>query len=171
MKRMNRTIGMMCLAALLAVGATSCKKNNTEKTASFTFELPALEGNPFADDERGYVDITDGNQLKWWEGDQMMVYSVDATNTTPETAVYTAASGCQGTQVATFSGDMLDKGSYGYFAFYPAERLVKLPRVTELISMFQIHKITMPLFSSRVHTLAEPTWIPRALCWLRVLVR
>lgn len=128
MKRMNRTIGMMCLAALLAVGATSCKKNNTEKTASFTFELPALEGNPFADDERGYVDITDGNQLKWWEGDQMMVYSVDATNTTPETAVYTAASGSQGTHVATFSGDMLDKGSYGYFAFYPAE---KAGQVTE----------------------------------------
>lgn len=116
---MKRIFGVMCMAAVLAIGSTSCQKN--KETSSFTFALPTVEGFQ-AGDEKAYIDIADGSAMKWWDGDQMMVYSVDATNTTPITAVYTAQEGCQGSTLAHFRGDNLVEGSYGYFAFYPAEK-------------------------------------------------
>ena len=119
MKTTKRFVGVMCMAALLAVGSTSCKKDNG--TNSFTFALPAVEGFQ-ADDEKAYIDIADNSRMKWWEGDQMMVYSVDATNTVPVTAVYTADAGCQGATLAHFTGEVISQGSYGYFAFYPYEK-------------------------------------------------
>lgn len=123
MKTTKRFVGVMCMAALLAVGSTSCKKDNG--TNSFTFALPAVEGFQ-ADDEKAYIDIADNSRMKWWEGDQMMVYSVDATNTVPVTAVYTADAGCQGATTAHFTGDVIEQGSYGFFAFYPYEKAGKV---------------------------------------------
>lgn len=119
MKTTKRFVGVMCMAALLALGSTSCKKDNG--TTSFSFALPTVEGFQ-VDDEKAYIDIADGSKMKWWEGDQMMIYSVDATNTVPVTAVYTADEGCQGSTLAYFRGDLIPQGSYGYFAFYPYEK-------------------------------------------------
>lgn len=117
---MKKIIGIICMAAVLAIGSTSCKKDNGTNT--YLFSLPTVEGFS-AGDDKAYVDITvSGNPLKWWEGDQMMIYSVDATNTVPTTAVYTADEGCQGATIAHFTGTLLEEGSYGYFAFYPAEK-------------------------------------------------
>lgn len=125
MKSMNRIIGMMGMAVLLAVGATSCNKNDG-KTSSFTFTLPTVEGF-VADEGRAYIDISaSGTPMKWWDGDVIKVYSVDATNTTPVTADFTAESGCTGTTTTTFTGDQLEEGSYGYFAFYPADKAVSV---------------------------------------------
>lgn len=125
MKKMNRIIGVMGLAILLAVGSTSCKKNE-EKNSSFTFALPTVEGF-VADEGKAYIDISASNTpMKWWEGDVMKVYSVDATNTTPIYADFTAESGCSGKTVAIFTGEQLEKGSYGYFAFYPASKAVSV---------------------------------------------
>ena len=125
MKKSNRIVGMMCMAALLAVGSASCKKNDTTKTSSFTFELPAVEG--FSDEEgRAYIDIADASKMKWWEGDVIKVYSVDETNTTPVMADFTAESGCSGKTNAKFTGDQLTKGSKGYFAFYPSNKAVSV---------------------------------------------
>lgn len=122
MRKVNR-IGVICFAAMLAVGFASCNKNNTEKTSSFTFEMSTVDGF-VADDSKSYVDISaSGVPVKWFDNDQIMVYSVDATNTVPQTTVYTIASGA-GTTAATFSGDEITKGSYGYFAFYPSSKVV-----------------------------------------------
>jgi hypothetical protein len=123
MKKLSRIIGMMCLA-VLAVGFTSCNKDKVEKDSSFTFEMSEAEGF-VADDSKAYVDISAGSVIKWWPGDKIMVYSVDATNTTPVTACYTMDSG-EGTNRATFSGEELTKGSIGYFAFYPYEKAVSV---------------------------------------------
>lgn len=124
MNKLSRIIGMMCLA-VLAVGFTSCNKDKVEKSSSFSFEMSEAEGF-VADDSKAYIDIAASSVIKWWAGDKIMVYSVDATNTTPVTACFTMDSGCEGTTNATFSGDEITKGSYGYFAFYPYEKAVSV---------------------------------------------
>lgn len=120
MKKMNRFFGVITLAALLAVGSASCKKNNTTNS-SFTFALPAVEGFS-ADEGKAYIDIADNSRMKWYDGDEMMIYSVDATNTTPSMGVFTADAGVTGALWAHFNGPSLEAGSYGYFAFYPASK-------------------------------------------------
>lgn len=121
---MNRIFGMITLAALLAVGSASCKKNNTTNS-SFTFALPTVEGF-VADEGKAYIDINDGSKMKWYDGDEMMIYSVDATNTTPSMGVFTADAGVTGATLAHFNGPSLEAGSYGYFAFYPASKAVSV---------------------------------------------
>jgi hypothetical protein len=120
MKKITRIIGLMSMVAVMAVGAMSCKKNDTTN-ASFTFALPTVEG--FASgDAKGYVDPVAG-QMKWYEGDQMMIYNLDATNPANSVAAaYTAASGCQGQNQTTFSGPSLGAKKTGFFAFYPADK-------------------------------------------------
>ena len=120
---MNRIFGMITLAALLAVGSASCKKN-TETKASFSFELPAVEGFS-ADEGRAYIDLSDG-KMKWYDGDMMMIYSVDGTNTTPQTELYVAVPGSTGKTRTNFVGNTIDAGSLGYFAFYPASKAVSV---------------------------------------------
>ena len=115
---------MITLAALLAVGSASCKKNNTTNS-SFTFALPAVEGFS-ADEGKAYIDIADNSRMKWYDGDKMMIYSVDATNTTPSMGVFTADAGVTGATLAHFNGPSLEAGSYGYFAFYPADKAVSV---------------------------------------------
>jgi hypothetical protein len=120
---MNRIFGMITLAALLAVGSASCKKN-TETKASFSFELPAVEGFS-ADEGRAYIDLSDG-KMKWYDGDMMMIYSVDGTNTTPQTELYVAVPGSTGKTSTNFVGNAINAGSLGYFAFYPASKAVSV---------------------------------------------
>ena len=124
MKKVSRIIGMMCLA-ILAIGVMSCNKDKVEKASSFTFDMSEAEGF-VADDSKAYIDIAASSVIKWWAGDKIMVYSVDATNTTPVTACFTMDAGCEGTTTATFSGEEMTKGSYGYFAFYPYEKAVSV---------------------------------------------
>ena len=126
MKQVTRIVGMMCLTALLAVGCISCKKNDKATTSSFTFTLPEVEG--FAeDDSKAYIDFASSNYpMKWWEGDALKIYSVDATNTTPTVVTYDMEEGGSGKVTANFSGDEIEKGSYGYFAFYPATKFVSV---------------------------------------------
>lgn len=124
MNKVSKIIGMMCLA-VLAVGFTSCNKDKVEKSSSFSFEMSEAEGF-VADDSKAYIDIAASSVIKWWEGDKIMVYSLDATNTTPATACFTMDAGFGGKTNATFSGDEITKGSYGYFAFYPYEKAVSV---------------------------------------------
>lgn len=121
MKKLNRIAGMMCMVALFAM--TSCNKDN-EKASSFTFDMPSVEGF-VADDSKAYVDISaSGIPVKWFDNDKIMVYSVDATNTVPVMAEYTINAGEGGLTAATFSGEEITRGSYGYFAFYPSSKVV-----------------------------------------------
>ena len=123
MNKLSKIIGMMCLA-VLAVGFTSCNKDKVEKSSSFTFDMSTVEGF-VADDSKAYVDISaSGQPVTWFNNDQIMVYSVDATNTTPQMTTFTINEDGAGKTQATFTGDEITKGSYGYFAFYPASKVV-----------------------------------------------
>lgn len=122
MKKVTRIIGLMSMAAVLAVGSMSCKKNDTTN-ASFTFATPTVEGFSTGD-AKAYIDPMDGQKMKWYEGDQMMIYNLDASNPGNSIAeVFTATPGCQGQTLTTFTGNSLGaKKDGGFFAFYPADK-------------------------------------------------
>lgn len=121
MRKVTRIIGMMCMAAVLTVGATSCNKDDN-KNSSFTFVLPAVEN--FSTGDRAYIDPSDGSKMKWWEGDQIMMYNLDATNPSNSIAeVFTAVEGCQGLTQTPYTGPALgERKDGGFFAFYPADK-------------------------------------------------
>jgi hypothetical protein len=121
MKRANQIFGMMFMAALLVVGASSCNKEKDKTVSSFDFLLPAIEGESPLSEEKAYIDLTD-NQVKWYAGDQMMVYSLDEDYTQSTTAIYDGAGTMTGQTSVQFSGTPLTQGSIGYFAFYPASK-------------------------------------------------
>lgn len=121
MRKTYQFVGMMFMAALLAIGATSCKKDDPKTVSSFDFMLPDVEGvSPLAEG-KAYIDLTN-NKMKWFDGDQMRIYSLDADWTKSKTAVFGAESGITGQTQAHFSGAPLEKGSLGYFAFYPVSK-------------------------------------------------
>ena len=121
MRKTYQIIGMMCMAALLAIGATSCKKENSKVVSSFGFKLPAVEGESPLAEEKAYLDLTD-NKMKWYDGDLIRVYSIDGDWTQSKSEVYFAQSGITGQTEAYFGGTPLVEGSLGYFAFYPASK-------------------------------------------------
>jgi len=121
MKKMNKIVGMLCMTALLAVFASSCKKDNTNAMSSFDCTLPAIEGESGLEDSRAYVDMV-ANKIKWAKGDQVMVYTFDEDYTNSQSAVFSDANLTTGATVAHFSGTALEEGSYGYFVFYPADK-------------------------------------------------
>lgn len=121
MKKVSQIIGMMSMVALLAIGATSCKKDNAKTVASFDFTLPAIEGESGLDESKAYIDMIAG-QMKWYEGDEIMIYSIDQDYTKSKAAAFTAESGITGASQAHFSGASMQEGSEGFFAFYPASK-------------------------------------------------
>ena len=121
MKKVSQIIGMMSMVALLAIGATSCNKDKTKMVSSFDFTLPAIEGESGLDESKAYIDMVAG-QMKWYDGDEMMIYSIDQDYTNSRAAVYTAEAGVTGATHAIFTGTALQKGSEGFFAFYPASK-------------------------------------------------
>jgi hypothetical protein len=121
MKKLTQTIGMMCMAAVLAIGASSCNKDKTKAVSSFDFTLPAIEGeNPF-DDSKAYIDML-ASTMKWYDGDEIMVYTIDEDVTKSKAGRFIAEENITGATQAHFQGSPLEEGSYGYFAFYPASK-------------------------------------------------
>lgn len=121
MKKVSQIIGMMSMVALLAIGATSCKKDNAKTVASFDFTLPAIEGESGLDESKAYIDMIAG-QMRWYEGDEMMIYSIDQDYTKSKAAVFTGEAGITGIAQAHFTGSTMQEGSEGFFAFYPASK-------------------------------------------------
>lgn len=121
MKKVTKIFGMTCMAAVLALGASSCKKETT-KVSSLDVTLPAIEGESgINDDSKAYIDMTD-DYMKWYEGDNVMMYSIDEDYTKSQAMVFVGEAGISGQQVAHFTGYAMPQGSYGYFAFYPASK-------------------------------------------------
>lgn len=119
MRKVNQFFGVICMAALLVFGATSCNKDKTKTVSSFDFELPAIDGTSPFDGEKAYVDLI-ANNLKWYEGDQVMVYSIDENVANSAAAVYDGDANM--TTVNHFTGPALQQGSEGFFVFYPADK-------------------------------------------------
>jgi hypothetical protein len=121
MKKVSQIIGMMSMVALLAIGASSCKKDNTKMVSSFDFNLPAIEGESGIEESKAYMDMA-ANQMKWYDGDAMMIYSIDEDWTKSKARSYSAESGITGATQAHFTGSPMEEGSEGFFAFYPASK-------------------------------------------------
>jgi len=126
MKKTIKMIGMACLVGALAFVGSSCKKNNTNNTSSIKLGLPTLEETS-VDGERVYIEYSDlGNSTLWSRNDQVMYYNLKDDYTKSVRQVYTLYDGA-GTSVAHFSGLPLgdvEEGAPGYFAFYPAEKVM-----------------------------------------------
>lgn len=122
MKKVIKIIGIMCMGAVLVLGASSCKKDKTEKVSSFDISLPAIEGESgISDDSKAYMDLTD-SKMKWYEGDHVMMYSIDSNYTKSQAQAFAGDEGITGATQAHFSGFSMPVGSEGLFAFYPASK-------------------------------------------------
>lgn len=121
MKKAIQIIGMMCMTVVLAMGVSSCKKNNPQTVSSFTIGLSAIGGdNPF-DDSKAYLDMVDG-VMKWYGGDAVMIYSIDEDYTKSQAMAFNGDADIEGATVAHFTGYHMPMGSEGFFAFYPASK-------------------------------------------------
>lgn len=122
MKKATRFFGLMCMVALLSMGTMSCKKENAKTVSSFDISLPALAGDPF-DESKAYIDLVGGGLMKWYEGDNVMMYSIyeDYTNSKVQEFVGEAATG---DARAHFTGSSMPVGNVGFFAFYPASKAI-----------------------------------------------
>ena len=127
MKKTIKMIGMACLVGAFAFVGSSCKKNNTD-TTSIKLNLPALEEINVGS-ERAYIDYSDGQKMKWSKDDQIMYYNLNSEPSRSIRQVYTLYNGA-GTTAGYFSGlplgDVQDP-ELGYFAFYPASKVVDHP--------------------------------------------
>ena len=120
MKKAIKIIGMMCMGAMLFLGASSCKK--TEKVSSFNIGLPAIEGESgISDDSKAYMDLI-ANDMKWYEGDNVMIYSIDEDHTQSQAYVFHGDENITGASIAHFTGYYMAEGSEGFFAFYPTTK-------------------------------------------------
>lgn len=120
MKKTNRLFFTMCLAAGLACVMGSCKKN--EEVASVTIDVPGYEEEV---EGRAYIDINDGCKFKWNANDQVAIYNLGLQGGS-EKAIYQAGANAQGQTVTRFtyaSGDQLSAKKYGYFVFYPVDKV------------------------------------------------
>lgn len=131
MKKTNKLFFAMCMLGGFAVLFGSCKKN--EEVDSATVGLPAFEEEV---DGRAYIDYSNGNKFKWNANDQIMVYNLDKDNgTNSEKAVYQTTANAEGQTSARFtyaSGDQLSAKKYGYFVFYPVDKVDPDAELNEL---------------------------------------
>ena len=123
MKKVMKIIGMMCMGALLVLGASSCKKDKTEKFSSFDIGLPAIEGESGIDDDsKAYIDLLTG-EMKWYDGDNVMMYSLAPDYTQSQAYVFYGDENITGATQAHFTGFYLPEHEEGgFFAFYPASK-------------------------------------------------
>ena len=120
MKKTNRIFFTVCMAGAFAVMFGSCKKN--DETANSSIGLPQFEEEV---DARAYIDINNSNKLTWKNGDQVVIYNLDAQDgTNSEKAVYSTTADGKTSGTFTYeSGDQLSAKKYGYFVFYPAAKV------------------------------------------------
>lgn len=115
MKKNVKLIGMMCMVALFAVSASSCKKS--EENAEFTVGLGQMHEDPT---DRAYVDLN--GQFRWNNGDKIMVYNL-SSNGNSIAREYTALPGADGKPSTKFKGRPVGaKKDLGFRYFYPAEK-------------------------------------------------
>lgn len=126
MKKVVRMFGMACLMGVFAFCGSSCKKNE-QKVSSVSINMPAVEES-FIETEKAYIDYSDGNKMKWSEGDQVVVYNLMNDYTQSEKVVYTLSNGA-GTTAANFvsEGEVSETTEEGFFVFYPASKVENHP--------------------------------------------
>lgn len=116
---MKKIVRTLCLTALVALVAVSCKKNteNTSFNVSIA-ETSGFEAGPSLDGSKAYLDPADGYQFKWSNNDKLMAYNLATNSENSVVQLYTINSG-QGQHNAGFSGPSLGvKQDLGFRLFY-----------------------------------------------------
>jgi hypothetical protein len=164
MKKTFRMIGMVCLLGAFAFAGSSCKKEKTEVT-SFRVSLPAVE-EASVDEDRAYIDYNDGNQMKWYRDDQIAFYNLAEDYTHSVRNVYDLTSGAN-TLDGYFTGDVmgeLNEGFDGYYAFYPASKVVNHPIGPRNSQTFDVpNKQVLQPVPGQTTTFMDPTSLVMAV--------
>lgn len=119
MKRVFRTV---CLIAMVALVAVSCKKKE-EESAKFTMnfgETSGFQAGPSFDGSKAYFDPTDGYKFKWNAGDQVVIYNLASDYTQSNSEIFTAAT--DGARVVFEGSPIGSRKDIGYFVFYNADK-------------------------------------------------
>jgi hypothetical protein len=121
---MKKIISTLCIVAMVALVATSCKKKN-EEGASFTVNVEETTGwgqAPSIDDGKAYLDPNNSYNFTWNEGDKIRIYNLSSTPSQSFSQLYVAEQGSEGkTEVRFFSesGDPIGgRQDLGYFVFF-----------------------------------------------------
>lgn len=118
MKRIIRTLGIIAMVALVA---TSCKKN--EESTSFNLavgETYGFEVGPSLDGSKAYFDPFDGYTFKWNENDKVIIYNLDNDYTKSKAAIYSAEHGGHESPFLVTTHEVGGPLSIGYRVFYNA---------------------------------------------------
>ncbi len=125
MKKTVKLMGMAILLGAVAFLGSSCKKN--DPATSIKVSLPVVEELSI-DGEKAYIDFSDGNQMKWSAGDEIMFYNLFQDYSQSVAKVYGITDGVGEHYADFFGGDMgSEKGDWGYYAFYPAAKVKNYP--------------------------------------------
>lgn len=117
---MKKIVRTLCLVAMVALVATSCKKKEEGTTVTVAFEeTKGFEAGPSFDGSKPYLDPNDSYKFKWCENDSIAYYNLAKGNNWGQStcSILTAVKGSQGKTKTQFTGEvgaMLD----GYFVFY-----------------------------------------------------
>jgi hypothetical protein len=122
---MKRIFSTLCLVALVALVATSCKKK-TDEGASFNVSLEPIKGyvaGESFDGSKAYIDPSDWT-MRWNDGDEIMVYNLNAEDYTQSVCHrFQAYPNSEGKTKTGFGGTAVGpKMSGGYFYFYHANK-------------------------------------------------
>ena len=157
---MKKLLCTLCMVGAVAFLVSSCKKNDekVEITVSLpTFEEAAPEPG---EGDRIYIDFA-SNTFKWNDGDQLMVYNVDALDgTNTKKAVYTINNGGQGQTSMMFTGEDLGARKNHFFAFYP---VAKIKNGTADLDVDNFETFVVPATQTYTVIDGQPTVDPTAL--------
>jgi hypothetical protein len=124
---MKKIVRTLCLVAMVALVATSCKKKEEEVTElTLTMEeVQGFQAGPSFDGSKIYLDPNAGYAPRWNANDAVMVYNLasDGNSTCEE---FTATAASEGQPNATFYGNNIGaKKDLGYFVFFNADKATR----------------------------------------------
>ena len=115
---MKKIVRTLCLVAMVALVATSCKKKEENATVTVSFdETKGFEAGPSFDGSKTYLDPNDGYNFKWNNGDQIAFYNLSSTWNESECTVLEAVQGSEGKPKTQFTGEVGEEKDNGYFVF------------------------------------------------------
>jgi hypothetical protein len=121
---MKKIVRTLCLVAMVALVATSCKKK--EENANVTValeETTGFEAGPSIDGSKAWIDVFNGSVFRWNEHDQVAFYNLSSNPANSTCTVLTAIDGSEGQMRTKFTGPAIGPAQeIGYFVFYQPEK-------------------------------------------------
>ena len=120
---MKKIVRTLCLVAMVALVATSCKKKVENANVTVAFEETAgFNAGPSFDGSKAYLDPTDGYNFKWNDNDEIAFYNLSSDYTESTCTKLTAVIGSNGKARTQFTGPNIGAKKDGYFVFYHADK-------------------------------------------------